>query len=578
MAFSGTINGTTNNKYIDCKAVWTVTQDTVENYSTVTVSLYYFRTNTGYTTEGTWNGYITINGKTVRGSAALSITNSNTLAMKASVKVPHNADGTKSATISASGSISGTTLGSTYLSGTIKLPTIPRKATITSAPDFNDEANPTIKYTNNAGASVSSLQACISLTGGIDDIVYRDISKTGTSYTFNLTDSERRVLRAATTGKSRTVKFYIKTVINGVSYYSNLSKTYSIINGNPRLAPTVVDSNESTIRLTGDSNILVKYYSRAKYQINATAKKEATIVSQKVTCGKEVKTTGSGVLLNIESGEFMFNAVDSRGYVTNKPITKKLVEYKKLTCNFTPSNATAAGDVILNISGNYFNGNFGALDNHLLVHYRYKKDDESYSDWVNAKPTITGNTYSVSISISGLDYNSKYTYQAEAQDALMVSSQTKNIDFLPVFDWGKDDFRFNVPVRLNAGGDLPHRLLWQGQNYMNASQTAYLTEKVSDQFSGIVLVFSNYDTSSGTGKVNNYDWHCFYIPKRLVELHEGTGHTFNMMSQAFGDIASKYLYISDTTITGNDVNTTNGTRNGITYNNAKYVMRYVLGV
>ena len=51
-----------------------------------------------------------------------------------------------------------------------------------------------------------------------------------------------------------------------------------------------------------------------------------------------------------------------------------------------------------------------------------------------------------------------------------------------------------------------------------------------------------------------------------------------MMSQAFGDIASKYLYIYNDRIVGNDVNTTTGTRNGITYNNAKYVMRYVMGV
>ena len=65
---------------------------------------------------------------------------------------------------------------------------IPRQADITSAPDFNDEQNPTIGYSNPAGNSVNSLQACISLTGASADVSYRDIPKTGSSYTFNLTE------------------------------------------------------------------------------------------------------------------------------------------------------------------------------------------------------------------------------------------------------------------------------------------------------------------------------------------------------------------------------------------------------
>ena len=42
------------------------------------------------------------------------------------------------------------------------LPQISRSATITKAPNFNDEQNPTINYSNPAGNNVTSLQACIS--------------------------------------------------------------------------------------------------------------------------------------------------------------------------------------------------------------------------------------------------------------------------------------------------------------------------------------------------------------------------------------------------------------------------------
>lgn len=450
MALSGTIYGTTNNKYIDAKLEWSATQNKTENYSTITATLYYSRTNTGYTTSGKWVGAITINGTEVSREARITITyQSNTEAMTATVRVPHNTDGTKSCTISASGGFPGLSMDATYLSGTVTLDEIAREATIVSAPDFNDEDNPTITYTNKAGGTVTTLQACISLDGTKDDIGYRDISKTGSSYTFTLSDGERRVLRAATTGKSRTVKFYVKTVLNGSTYYSSITKTFSIINGNPTLNPTVIDSNATTIALTGSNERLIKYFSDAEYTIGAKAIKEATLVSQKVTCGGKNATTASGTLSNIESGNFEFTATDSRGFSTTQTVKKTIVNYVKLTCNCEPSTPTASGSMTLAIKGNYFNNSFGAKSNTLTVNYRMKVNDGSYGAWTAATATISGNTYSVSITLSGLDYQSKYTFQARAVDKLMtVNSAEKSVKTTPVFDWSKDDFRFNVPVSM----------------------------------------------------------------------------------------------------------------------------------
>ena len=111
---------------------------------------------------------------------------------------------------------------------------------------------------------------------------------------------------------------------------------------------------------------------------------------------------------------------------------------------------------------------------------------------------------------------------------------------------------------------------------MTANQTANLASPIQQQSNGFVLVFSNYDT---TNKVaNDYDWHCFFVPKYLVDIKGGTGHCFNMMSQSFGDVCSKYIYISESALTGHDNNSKAATNNGISYNNAKYVLRYVFGV
>ena len=51
-----------------------------------------------------------------------------------------------------------------------------------------------------------------------------------------------------------------------------------------------------------------------------------------------------------------------------------------------------------------------------------------------------------------------------------------------------------------------------------------------------------------------------------------------MNDVTFSYICSKYLYIHDEKIGGNDNNALTGTANGITYANNACVMRYVIGV
>lgn len=129
MALSGTINGSTSNQYIDSKIEWLATQSILGNYSVVTATLYYRRNNTGFTTEGTGNFTLTINGTSqTEYSKHLVIRTDWVPAATASVTVPHNSDGTKSFSISAAGSLPGTSLSGTYCSGTPTLNTIPRQS------------------------------------------------------------------------------------------------------------------------------------------------------------------------------------------------------------------------------------------------------------------------------------------------------------------------------------------------------------------------------------------------------------------------------------------------------------------
>lgn len=122
----------------------------------------------------------------------------------------------------------------------------------------------------------------------------------------------------------------------------------------------------------------------------------------------------------------------------------------------------------------------------------------------------------------------------------------------------------------NGGG----KILWEGGMYMTASHKVELSEAISKQPSGIVLVFSRY----GDGAVAEHNYNSFFVHKAFVTAKPGVGSAFRMNTVNFSMVCTKYLYINDTTISGNDSNDDEGTGNGVTYNNKAYVLRYVIGV
>lgn len=138
---------------------------------------------------------------------------------------------------------------------------------------------------------------------------------------------------------------------------------------------------------------------------------------------------------------------------------------------------------------------------------------------------------------------------------------------------------FRSSLTPNASKKVYHeqKLLWGGDlssgMYMTGGHTANLTEAISAQPNGIVLVFSAFNGASDT----NYSWQSFFVPKQLVALST-SGHTFTLSRGKFSYTGTKYLYIYDTYITGHDDNNLTGTANGITYANNKFVLRYVIGV
>lgn len=380
--------------------------------------------------------------------------------------VPHNNDGSKTASMSMSWSANfSPTSGSA--SGSISLTNIPRKANITSATDFTDEENPSITYENKAGYSVSSLQACISFTGSADDIEYRDIPKTGSSYTFELTDSERNVLRNATLSGStqRQVIFYVKTGIGGNTYYSTLTRTLTIVNCSPTVTATIEDINTATLEITGSSSTIVKGYSKAKIIPTAAAKKGASITSIKVN---DTVVSKESIELS-GTDKYEVRAYDNRGLVASKDLVGgtdfTFINYIPLTFSGTIERHTPTGNQLdLSFSGNYFNGSFGTTDNSLTIKWYWK--EKNAAEWTlggtlvkDTDFVINNNVYhsgtaekETKISLGNIfDYKKTYEIKIEYSDALLKNNSITLLGRKgkPVYNWGRDFFNINGELRIN---------------------------------------------------------------------------------------------------------------------------------
>lgn len=427
---------------------WTATQSVADNASTIAWTMSIVTTDKGRIDSSLKKNWkVIVNGVTYSGTNYIAVGNNSTKTLASGTTViEHNADGTKSFSYSFTQQIevtfSGSFIDTKSGSGSATLDQIPRQATITNAPNFTDEDNPVITYSNLAGEAVDALQACISFDGTTANIAYRDISKTDTSYTFSLTTAERNVIRNnMTTVNSKTVYFIVRTTIGTEVFYSNAVKTVSIINANPTLSLTAVDSNSATIALTGSNSKLVRYFSNVNYTLTASALKSASISSRKVTLGSNTLTTATGTFSNVTTGTVSAVVTDSRGNSSTKSVTLTMANYVKLTCAIDVTTPTASGTATLKISGNYFSGSFGSTNNTITLKYRRKSGSGSYGSWVTVTPTISGTTYTATISLTGLDYNTAYTFQANAVDKLMnVSSAEKAVKASPVFYWNSSSF------------------------------------------------------------------------------------------------------------------------------------------
>lgn len=121
-----------------------------------------------------------------------------------------------------------------------------------------------------------------------------------------------------------------------------------------------------------------------------------------------------------------------------------------------------------------------------------------------------------------------------------------------------------------------NQVLWSGTCYMTSTQTATLSSAISSQANGVILVWSYYTD----GAAENSSFNLTFIPKYFVSAHSGKGVVSIVSTATMNAMASKYVYVSDTSITGHSNNNAEDiTKNtGILSSPRNFVLRYVIGV
>lgn len=582
MATSGALS--TNNDNIKYKITITQnSQNVAGNTSNVTVSVKVYRTNTGYTTYGTGTIYCKINGTTY--SEAITsddkITSSGIVLFTKKLNIAHNADGSK--TLNTSAWINHSQFSASEQSFSMKLTTIPRA----TAPTVNDSdidlgTSITISMPRASSSFTHTLRYAIGSSSGTI------ASGLGTSRAWTVPLSLASQLPNTTSGK---LVIYCDTY-NGSTKIGTKSVTITV-----RVPSTVVptigsvavtDTNATQYEKMGG---VVKGKSQLSVKITASGAYGSTISSYSTTAGGKTYAGATFTVNSVTSAgtlTFTVTVKDSRGRTAKTTKSINVVDYEApVITKFSVIRANSDGTP--NDEGSS-----------LLISYAFNispvnnKNDKTFTismksaDGSNFITLLSGSVYSANTTLipEGIispdmtytirlkisDYFKSITHDIEAPTAFTLvdyHSSGKGIAFGKVCE--REGIEFNLPLY----SSYPSKVLWSGTWYMTAGHIAELSEKISDQVNGIVIVFSRI----GDGVAQNDNFASFFVPKYVVAQHPNLGMNFFMAHSSFEYCGAKYLYIGDTQIKGHANNNLTGTgATGIKYENNRFIMRYVLGV
>ena len=457
MASSFTLtSGSYKGRYM--QLVCTQTQNIATNQSIISWTLSSIGGESNYYSTGPTT--VTINGTQVYYKGRVNYDAKTFPAAKGSIsgtiEVSHSGDGSKAISVSMSTAIYTGTV-STY-SDIWTLDSIPRKATITAAYDFNDLGNPSIEFSNPGGFPID---VWLEPNPNGEHLCIREgIANTGI-YTWDLGEDERDALRNKCAGTECTIRLGIYTHIGNSTEHDYDDKKFTM-KENTATKPTVsmdisldngsLPSEFAGLYIQGKSRLKVSLSAEGKY--GASIKSYSAVVDGKIYNSREFTTD----VIQSENVNIEGCAKDSREFTGSTSQQIEFIPYSKplvvphsgenaILCYRSDGNGTRVGNstsVWIKAQRFYYSvsgKNFCALQWRRKTAAEVWDDDKHlWDDLLEAGDTST-NEFSALISDVEFDLKQAYTVQIRAIDTI-GEHDTKTFD-VPTQD---------VALHLGKGG------------------------------------------------------------------------------------------------------------------------------
>ena len=490
MATSGSYN---TNKYttsssgtIGLNLSWSIKSQSIENNTTtITWTLKSNGTmSSGYYVKA---GPVTctINGtKVVNTTSRFDMKGSGGYKKTGTLTIAHNADGTKSFTLSVAAAIYSTSVNCRYPTGggslTVTLPTIHRYAQITSFSNFTNnltrDGYPTLVYSNPAGTSLTTglkCRLCWDNSGTTNYSSWVTLNDEGGEYTFTsstLTAANiTSMLNACPTSNTLAVTCELASTLYGVEDSVTKVANMTVVDSNP-IAGTAsyLDINSSITSKTGNNSIIVQSQSTLRIQMTTpTAKNGASLDGCYLIINNTLyeMNVGSGIyyydfVQPSLSGTFptSIDVTDTRGNVTTVSFDVVVQAWEVPTVLFTLSRVNGFyTNTILYVDGSI--SSVSGTNTMTIKEHHRKSGTSSWSTdtTVQNKTNTTislDNSYVWEVQVLVSDEYATTTYDAVVGKGIPIMFIDKNMNSVGVNAYPTENDQLYIDGSIKATGPL----------------------------------------------------------------------------------------------------------------------------
>lgn len=490
---------------------------------------------------------LSINGTTVYQASGPIKVYVGTVLKSGTVTIPHNTNGSKSFSIYIECGIYYSTINSTVqVSQTLE--TIPRATTITATDGYiGEECTITMKK-----ASSNYGHAFWWRVGNGDE---RRINGTpsGNLYKFTI---PKDIYKLIPNDKSAKVTIRCDTTYNSTTIGSTTctftAKVKEETNKPDLTVEKIIDNNQRSQNILNNPDAFIKGVSNAAIKnINAKSKNSATITSIKIQNGEQVYnnpvSNETEKTMNLpfpqpQSAQFLITATDSRGFSTTVTKIVAMFDYfnPKIAISAKRLNQTSK-QIRVDFEGIFCNN---ALSTGMNLRCSYKIGEET-RDYLIASIKADGTVFAYfgEMNYNSSDYtfsgyallNQDFDYQTEYGIVFNLSdvlndSIRKDVSIprgIPIFDWGENDFNFNVPVNFSAAVNFSQPAIVDDDPVAD-TVIEQGTKNVTDPNTNKTVAWGYRKWANGTGECwISREVTCNVTSKWGTALYYGTVSTIN---------------------------------------------------